>query len=1165
MAEIVSTLPGFDEDDRAPGTTTEEAPASFFEDYDKTTIRGPSPDTGIGGLVLPDFGLHRLFSGPPMSLQEAAIREVVDPSPALSRVKLQKFAEDNPNTYAFGAALGKTLATFFPPLLWLTEKRQEELAYLDKTDPGLSYLVQITDVGFAQLMVLSDPLFRGAIKGVAFAGGKAIKGIKGARELLRVKPKINFEASFKGLGHESFNLVASRKAFFNRSNLSKIEKDLFSLAHAGDTKSLNAYILGKAVSKQRPSKAFDKYFSWTKGKGWDIAKNQSKAFSEKSMFEKHINNTLLKGEGINQKLYQAQSRPYNAVERIYRRQYEKFYGKRLPDGKTILDAPEHEVVSFFADALDDQQWIRGEFIGKTEFIVPDIALPYRIFYGALERSWGTFSKIYEPVKKSMESLFIYQGEKRGQFFAILEERGLAELQGDIISGKLVKTKGWTRKVSRDVAQTLNDINRISRDALKKSKGEFDTDIMRKARDDISKLINQRKADSPITAEVMSASLEYFDGVYGEYLGKMVEKIFRDESMTAFGRGTLKTFLDKWIPQIDEAFLEAPMSKFSTEKSVLVNDFLAAAREMLGGEAAGAMFQGNAKAQLRTANRVVFRLKGKSKGGPFNEYLDYSIPNLSARKSPVYKQMEKQLGMSESLIQSKQFVPSETDLEGLIAATTRSFGKELHLYPRLSQVIDDASQMPDHIKDYTRYYLGRLLDIPTPTDAGLAWALGNMGRVVPTAIRRTTVGGAVANWSPDKVVAVARSINNLTYSGALGFRPESALRNTFQPFLNTIPDLGGDAAAYKAYAKAVPSTFGAVASEALGEFAGKRAFKAGRKRAVKFFEEKGEKVTGSKVRKFIAESKPEEQTMMEGLWRGAERAFRDTETLTYLRELGIITEYAPEAIQFKRFISSKKLFVLDDIRDTSLWLFKMADRFNRYTSGGAALNAWEAGLAKVGSKGFVGPPSVDSFMKATGASKRHNWISDKIRSQLLQGNTAEAKALFVKDVVADTEYLYGALDGPVFSAKYGAAGRAGTIFQSWAVNYTVLLEKWMRTGTKDEKIQRFVGWAINAAIAGTVMEMLWGERMAKVSTGFGPVSFGVGVPVLRPAVAILEGRGLRGVMQDMSIMAPGGLKAKQVIKGGLEQGPLGVALAIPGLKQDFPENWKPFFIRPGKEP
>ena len=356
------------------------------------------------------------------------------------------------------------------------------------------------------------------------------------------------------------------------------------------------------------------------------------------------------------------------------------------------------------------------------------------------------------------------------------------------------------------------------------------------------------------------------------------------------------------------------------------------------------------------------------------------------------------------------------------------------------------------------------------------------------------------WSEQRVINLSYTINNLTYLGGLGFKPFSAARNLFQPLLTVPADLGG-------------------------------------------IKDLGKLVQGYK-------------------WA------LNPQNRAYIRSLGAIAEYAPEVhmrpsiLRQGKMLFGKEMPTIEGIRDVGMWMFKGSDRFNRYVTGGAANLKWDKAVKKFGHPNTKG--SIKHFSRKMNLQGRHPWKQAEVEDLLHRGKFAEAKGTYISDVIADTQYLYGAAEAPTALRKYGAIGRTGFIFQSWWMNYGTMLEKWAMTGDITAKGERALTVFISQAMAYQMMEPIWGKATAIRSTFLGPFpkefnEFMIPPawsPVYHAASAIaniqqpeVSSRHAKAILDTSMILIPAGLQIKAFYKGAKNDGWEGFSRAILRTKKD----------------
>lgn len=317
-----------------------------------------------------------------------------------------------------------------------------------------------------------------------------------------------------------------------------------------------------------------------------------------------------------------------------------------------------------------------------------------------------------------------------------------------------------------------------------------------------------------------------------------------------------------------------------------------------------------------------------------------------------------------------------------------------------------------------------------------------------------------------------------------------------------------------------------------------------------------------------------------LLRGYRAAFTRPDIRKYIRDIGAITEFAPELYLQQRILPWGGAARWEQIRDAGLWMYGFSDRSSRYVTGGAAFQKWDDALVKVGKARIVGEEvGLQAFSKKAGLRGRYPWVRGEVEGFLRVGKFDEAKASFVKDVISDCQFLYRPTEAPIISQKYGVIGKTGFLFQSWWANYGTLLEKWFRVGDSGvEKVNKMFTWVLSSAIAAQLMEPLWGRGTALRSTFLGPFPTTLNKYILPPAwapiyeFANLIGHGIptslwkgepeklignaKALLRSFVIFTPGGLQFQQMAKGVAKEGWGGLAKSIIRYQQakDYRPLW-----------
>uniref|UniRef100_A0A6M3XDT8 Large polyvalent protein associated domain-containing protein n=1 Tax=viral metagenome TaxID=1070528 RepID=A0A6M3XDT8_9ZZZZ len=826
------------------------------------------------------------------------------------------------------------------------------------------------------------------------------------------------------------------------------------------------------------------------------------------------------------------------ADKAFQRQAEHF-GSNV----TLATATEREVATFFANMLESPNRVKG--ILTPGGFWPSLISPMRIIFGKMDRIWGAKEKVFDMAADAFHGSRLATSSFLKTGFELFQRRGFGKLSQNAKTGETLFTFApqYTGKVYEAAFRLISESEKIMMEAGQRAASRAPrsaAQILARARKQSATLLKDPIFKQKEVQDLFFAWKDFGDHLYGTRatwkIGTLLEEMPLDLSNEAIRlavdstRRYASSELGKYFlsPMLGgrpfsaaekiEA-VERVLARVKNDIAVVFSDAFEVGNKV-GGERFKAI-EGIVR-KFETELSVAKRPFDKGNWIPYHEgYFEHIstkqrgldldlLSQLAGGNSTFYQELQSLPGLTEPI----------TDLNSLFLINSRQLAKEMNLYPDLVAAIKDASLMPKAVREVTEHLTARMLNIPSRIDADLGhWASKTVG-VLSQKVKQLVGKGGKAVPKTDiqgarEISEFVQTINDYAYMGAFGFRPFSAMRNMFQPFINVPADLGGGILDTVHLAKGLKTMFSPAGKEA--------------------------------------------------------RA--------YIRKIGAITEYAPEIFVKKGFFPSGKEVTLggklirlptrDRVRDTLTTLFRASDRFNRHLSGMAAMSKWDAALAKVGP---LTESNLSRFMKESGASLRQEWETAKLAKLLKNGQFDTARAEFVKDVIADTQYLYGIIDAPYISGKWGSVGRAGIVFQSWMMNYGSLMEKWLRTGEASDKVRRMATWMFTGFALDEVATQFWGEGTAERMTLFGPFPREMQIP---PAFAPLfygtraflagldtaVGRdpkyideNIRRFVDSFVIFIPAGLQAKQLWMGGKKEGFEGVAKGVLKLKppsKDYP--------------
>jgi len=965
---------------------------------------------------------------------------------------------------------------------------------------------------------LGAALWAGTSMTAIKAGQKAAKWAFGQKAVKKILP---IEDAVRGIGELAPELKWSPFNYAERLNkklksmgFAKEEADAVSRVMLGESEDLlkNAYISRKYLGKD-PTGAFKEATRWVKGQEYvgpwrgpqlklALSRDTLHKLSSETLQSKHYQKLFRTALG--KEVYGGKY-PVEYAEVALKAGAKKFIGEDLGKAMTFDQATPELVTNVVLDMLRDKRAVWNlTAIGRGR-VFPVNFTPSRVIFGTGEETLGTYQNIYKPGKAAIGEANSYTFDRVLLWQKKLEELQLGKVKFDKFGGFSFSANfgAADQKAAYDVLLKTDEIMRpVYRGATE--------EVMLEKAAEVTRLVNTlpKGGASRLLVEAWN---QYSDVLYGEFVSHKLRQVFVNKGLTAWGHNSLDYMLRELNPKVANLFATSA-GKSHADKVLGLKEILSAARKRLVSTGdAHPWFTASGDTLKRQLSKLEkeLTLGGANSRGTFLPYLENYTARLAERGAQYAQEWKTSLmrGPQAFFTKAKKIEPKRgapVDFATMIEARLRAQGKEMFVYPVMDDIVKYAEKLPPAWREYTEHWMARILHMPSTTDYKVAeWLTKGIGGI------EKRLGGT-GIWDADRVMQLGQTVNDFTYMGALGFKPFSAVRNLFQPLLTVPADLGG--------------------LKGLGH-----------------------------------------------LVAGAKKAM-NPKTREYIRSLGAITDYAPEAAITPHALPGMKeiggfaLPSTDRVRDFAMWMFRGSDRWNRYVSGGAAMNKWETALGKMGKTTLDSPEEIKRFIGLLGLKKRNPWVAteieDNLRKSLLEDNLRrglldEAKKIWVSDVIADTQYLYGAADAPIVTGKAGIIGKTGMIFQTWWMNYGTLIEKWMRTGeVPADKIGVTITGMFSAAIAEQAMEQVWDRKRAMKSVGLGvfpstvdqymippswtPIYHAVGalLSVQEPEKAV--GR-LKQILDSGAILVPGGLQMKQMWRGAEEEGFKGFSKSILGIK------------------
>lgn len=1009
--------------------------------------------------------------------------------PFVKEDELNKFAAFSPKLFAAAGTAWSLAVDTLPPLKYSVPQERSNFLRLSTHEQRKQILwdtfgtmLGVGLVGYARLPI-----------GGGVSAKRVVPAVKGAVQTKRLKKAKTFptedilshiNARTKNFSVEPFFYQSALKSKVRGLGFGKFEDEaISSMMQTGNRSVLRQAQLERSFKKKNPTNAWKKYIRPTREAygGFRPTKELMQELSEETLKNRHwqsqYNKTLSKeifGTGFPTKDF-----PKKVLRERVRVLHGDEFAKNLDPG----DVDPKMFQELILDSLRHKKKIATYIKPGTGRRMPLGTMPSRILFGTGERMFGTHTYVYKPTKAATEAT---SKEIFGQtltWHSMLRERGIGELKFDKF-GKYEFIPKFTKQEADDAYRILRVRDEIQ---MKVTREKMTVEEGQEA---IKQAFNNTNLTNSVR-ELIHSWDDFADTLYGDYMFDKIGKVLKAASLSEHGHRAVDTMMMRLHPRIAEVF-STYGSKSVTDKFTEVKSILKEVRGKLAVEKGvkHPWFSGEARDQVGVLDKLRKELTTHQEKGKFMNYLDNYVARLShsnAMASDDIVNRLPQTGFFTRVRMRENLAGEPVDFATMIEGRIASQAKDKHLNQALRGVADYAKDLPGDWARMVEHYLSRVLNRPSTVDSHVANMLNRIG----------IFGGD--QWTPRRVLDLAQTVNDVTYMGALGFKPFSAARNLFQPLINVPTDLGG----MKDYAS---------------------------------------------------------------LTRAFPKAF-DKETKDYIRSIGAITDYAPEiafrpaALPFGKTvkIGGKEMTLprLQKVRDVSMWMFKGSDRFNRYVTGAAAADKWDRAVAAIGD---VSQNNLKSFMKTSGGRGRAEWVQTELEDLILRGKIDEAKALFVKDVIADTQYLYGAVDAPLWTGMHGSVGRTGLIFQTWWMNYINLLDKWVAGEAVDGAANKMFTWMSSQAVAYTIMDALWGENAAKRATFLGPIPSEVNEFLIPPAWTPLyramrvgataaqlnpelSSKEAKRFFESLFVFAPGGLQIKKTAKAGMKEGFEGVSKSI----------------------
>lgn len=799
--------------------------------------------------------------------------------------------------------------------------------------------------------------------------------------------------------------------------------------------------------------------------------------------------------------------------------YETHQARVAPDMKIPLNEATPELMK----AIHRDMFLKPKISNKMataatdayETAFADIFSPVRVVYGTYEKLHQAYSKVYKVVKGGNGEANVYDMEKRLSWAKTLEQYGLGKTRVSK-SNNVRFSPGASKKQFDNAFNAMREIDNIAEQGSKSP--VFKANSMQRAKDAV-----MQKLDSA-EKRIVQATRDWFDSMHGEYMLEKIPQIFENYKLTGMGQLGVEKLMSEIAPKIGAAMSSNGGLSY-TQKYSALEEILEMARNRLNHPWVQSMGRhpwfdasGNDLKKVFTELSRDLTMTGTKSDGRFIGYLEDYVARIGNRQRAIRQKWD------DFLVPAGKNDPVGR-MEGFF---TKSRTQAISYDP----VVNFDSMIRARIRAQAR----DLFLYPK-----IQKAIEHLQSVdAPRKLRSYTdhwisrILGRPSHWDVNLANLMKRlGAENLPKILGGGPWDDKRVMGVAQKInnMNILAGLG-----FKPFSLirnmfqpllTVPADLGGIKS--IGHLA-------------------------------------------RGIKMQLDPKFRQ-----YVRDIGGIGEYVPEIARTQHMLPFGAAAKMERVSDVGLWMYKMSDRWNRYVTAGAAAAKWEDAVNAVGGTERLSTlPNyvMKKFTNKAGLMGRYPVVRNDIMELISKGNIAEAKATFVKDVIADTQFLYDIAESPVAPAVAGSVSKTGFLFQSWWMNYGTLLEKWTRTGDSGTaKANRLFTFMLCSAAAEQMMEPMFGKATATRSTFFGvfpteineflvpaawaPIYHMVKYTGSMPFTSTDESeKMLKAFAKSFYMFTPGGLQLKTFADAAQKEGFEGLAPAIMRFHQD--KDYKPLW-------
>lgn len=412
--------------------------------------------------------------------------------------------------------------------------------------------------------------------------------------------------------------------------------------------------------------------------------------------------------------------------------------------------------------------------------------PVEKVLGAMGKVWGTYEEFFKPVKKLFKTkntaeagyIKVWHGMLAGRMF-----EGKPLLVSTLKkTGEFKLAENYTAKEFKAAGQLASDIG------LAQSAGKTVPEI-------------QMLMDAaPTKVQLIAKTLwDWYDHMYAELVNVKIPQFFAETGLTDVGKTELEKLMTQpgGIVEVVNGALKAGNNlDYTAKQLILQKQVFERVRAVTKVTQDGivenlAWFTDKAQDDLtaKELRSLITRLgklrkqltlrEGAEKIG-FPNYLENYTARLPKESIKPWTSEgglpdEMHAGFMHPRTVEVPEYETRVDIPSLVGARARMQASELYLYPHVDEYKEFVKGLPVNLKAYSTHWLNRVMGVPSPVDVRTANWIGSH---------------LLKGWDAHRVVEVAKKITDLTYTGGIGFKPFSVMRNYVQPIIMTPAEMGG---------------------------------------------------------------------------------------------------------------------------------------------------------------------------------------------------------------------------------------------------------------------------------------------------------------------------------------------------------------------------------------